>query len=186
MRARIGGIVALLFLAALAPLPLAPRPATGASAREIDRDVDAALSNLYAGSEAARLLRDRAKGILVFPHMLKAGFLFGGQLGEGALRRGGRTTGYYNSVAASYGLQAGAQTFGYALFFMSDSALRYLDESAGFEIGVGPSLVVVDEGMAKSLTSTTLKHDVYAFIFGQKGLMAGIGIQGSKITRVSK
>jgi lipid-binding SYLF domain-containing protein len=186
MRARIGGVAALLFLAALALGPFAPRPATGASAKEIDRDVDAALASLYAGNSAARLLRDNAKGILVFPHMLKAGFLFGGQLGEGALRRGGRTTGYYNSVAASYGLQAGAQTFGYALFFMTDSALEYLDKSAGFELGVGPSLVVVDEGVAKSLTSTTLKHDVYAFIFDQKGLMAGVGIQGSKITRISK
>jgi lipid-binding SYLF domain-containing protein len=186
MRARIGGLLVLLVLAALALGPLAPRPATGASAEEIDRDVEAALANLYAGNSAARLLRDKAKGVLVFPHILKAGFMFGGQIGEGALRRGGRTAGYYNSVAASYGLQAGVQRFGYALFFMTDSALEYLDRSAGFEIGVGPSIVVVDEGVGKALTSTTLKHDVYAFIFDQQGLMAGIGIQGSKITRISK
>jgi lipid-binding SYLF domain-containing protein len=118
--------------------------------------------------------------------MLKAGFMFGGQIGEGALRGNGRTAGYYNSVAASYGFQAGAQRFGYALFFMTDSALRYLDESGGFEIGVGPSIVLVDEGVGKSMTSTTITQDVYAFIFDQSGLMAGVGIQGSKITRVSK
>ena len=173
-------------LAALALGPLTARPAAGGSAEEIDRGVDAALAKLYGENEAARLLRENAKGVLVFPRMLKAGFLFGGQIGEGALRRNGRTSGYYNSVAASYGLQAGAQTFGYALFFMNDTALEYLDKSAGFELGVGPSLVVVDAGAAKSMTSTTLTHDVYAFVFDQKGLMAGIGIQGSKITRISK
>jgi lipid-binding SYLF domain-containing protein len=183
---RIRSLVTALLLAALALGPVTPPPAAAASAGEINRDVDAALKSLYAANPAARLLRDKATGVLVFPHMLKAGFLFGGQIGEGALRRGGKTVGYYNSVAASYGLQAGAQTFGYALFFMNQSALKYLDQSAGFEIGVGPSVVVVDAGMAKSMTSTTLSQDVYAIIFDQRGLMAGIGIQGSKITRISK
>jgi lipid-binding SYLF domain-containing protein len=120
----------------------------------------------------------------VFPSILKAGFMFGGQIGDGVLFRGRRTAGYYNSVAASYGFQAGLQKFGYALFFMNDGALAYLDKSAGFEIGVGPSVVIVDEGVGKSLTSTTITQDVYAFIFDQKGLMAGLGIQGSKITRI--
>jgi lipid-binding SYLF domain-containing protein len=94
--------------------------------------------------------------------------------------------GYYNSVAVSYGLQAGVQWFGYALFFMTDDALNQLDATQGFEVGVGPSLVVVDEGIGKSITSNTITSDVYAFIFNQKGLMAGMGIQGSKITRISK
>jgi lipid-binding SYLF domain-containing protein len=88
-------------------------------------------------------------------------------------------------VAASYGLQAGAQSFGYAMFLMTDEALSYLDKSEGWEVGVGPSVVVMDEGMAKSMTTSTAKEDIYAFIFGQKGLMAGIGLQGSKITRIS-
>ena len=96
----------------------------------------------------------------------------------------GRTVGYYNSLAASYGLQAGVQSFGYALFFMNKEALAYLDRSEGWEIGVGPSIVIVDAGAAKSLTTTTAKDDVYAFTFDQKGLMAGLGIQGSKITRI--
>ena len=82
------------------------------------------------------------------------------------------------------GLQAGAQQFGYALFFMNEKALAQLDKTEGFEVGVGPSVVVMDEGMAKSTTTTTMKDDIYAFIFGQKGLMAGLGIQGNKITRI--
>jgi lipid-binding SYLF domain-containing protein len=94
------------------------------------------------------------------------------------------TVGYYNTVAASYGLQAGIQEFGYALFFMSDSALQYLNKSDGWEIGVGPSVVIVDAGVAKSLTTTTARKEIYAFIFSQKGLMAGLGLQGTKVTRI--
>ena len=151
----------------------------------IDREVDAALNNLYATTPEARNLATRARGILVFPDIVKAGFIFGGQFGRGgALRINGRTVGYYNSVAASYGLQAGIQSFGYALFLMDDAAINYLDRSGGWEIGVGPSIVLVDAGVAKTLTTTTAKDKVYAFIFNQKGLMAGLGLQGSKITRI--
>jgi len=124
------------------------------------------------------------KGILVFPNVIKAGLVVGGQYGQGALLVAGQTVGYYNTVAASYGLQAGAQSFGYAMFLMTDEALGYLNKSEGWEVGIGPTVVVMDEGMAKSMTSSTAKEDIYAFIFGQKGLMAGIGIQGSKITRI--
>ncbi len=155
------------------------------SASDISRESNAALQNLYASNPEARQLGKRAKGILVFPGIVKAGFLIGGQYGSGgALFKKGRTAGYYNIAAASYGLQAGVQSFSYALFFMDNESLNYLDNSAGWEVGVGPSIVVVDKGMAKSLTSTTLQKGVYAFIFGQKGLMAGIGLQGSKITRI--
>jgi lipid-binding SYLF domain-containing protein len=112
--------------------------------------------------------------------------IIGGQYGEGALRVDGKTVGYYSSVAASYGLQAGVQKFGYALFFITGSALDYLKKSEGWEIGTGPSLVIVDEGVAGSLTTTTAKSDIYAFFFDQKGLMAGIGLQGSKITKLNK
>ncbi len=183
---RLSGPVVALLLATLVLGPAAPVPATAASGQSIERDARAALKKLYRENPGARLLRDKAHGVLVFPKMVKAGFMFGGQLGEGALFRAGKIAGFYNSVAASYGFQAGAQVFGYALFFMRDSALAYLDKSDGFELGSGPSLVVLDEGAAKSLTSTTLTQDVYAFVFNQKGLMGGVGIQGSKITRVSK
>lgn len=95
------------------------------------------------------------------------------------------TFAYYRSLAASYGLQAGAQSFGYVLFFMDEESLKYLDQSDGWEVGTGPSLVVLDQGFAKSLSTTTLQKGVYAFIFNQKGLMGRVGIQGSKITRIN-
>jgi lipid-binding SYLF domain-containing protein len=172
-------------MAAVIALVAVSAPSALAEERsELVRDAQQALKSLYASNPTAKMLGGKARAILVFPTIVKAGFMFGGQIGNGVLVKNRQTAGYYNSVAASYGLQAGLQTFGYALFFMNDAALKYLERSEGFEIGVGPSLVVVDEGMAKSLTSTTITQDVYAFIFDQKGLMAGIGIQGSKITRL--
>jgi len=176
-RALLPGLVALV-----------PVTSTLAAAAKSDPKLDqaaaAALQRLVAGNTSARLLRDKATAILVFPKIVKAGFVIGGSFGEGALRQGGKTLGYYHSAAGSYGLQAGVQWFGYALFFMNDAALKYLDDSKGFEIGVGPSVVVVDQGVGRKLTSTTLSQDVYAFIFNQKGLMAGLGIEGSKITKI--
>jgi lipid-binding SYLF domain-containing protein len=154
-------------------------------AADIDRDVDAALPKLYDSAPAAKELEKVAKGILVFPNIIKGGMIIGGQYGEGALRVEGKTSGYYSSVAASYGLQAGVQTFGYAMFLMTDSALKYLEESDGWEIGTGPSVVVADKGMASSLTTTTAKDDIYVFFFGQKGLMLGLGLQGTKISRIT-
>jgi lipid-binding SYLF domain-containing protein len=162
-----------------------PRTAIAETAAEIDRDVDSAIIKLYNAHHVAKELAGVAKGILVFPDVVKAGFIVGAQYGTGALRENGKTVGYYNTVAASYGLQAGAQKFGYALIFMNQSALDYLKKSKGWEIGVGPSIVVVDEGLARSLTTTTAKDDVYAFFFSQKGLMAGLGLQGSKITKIT-
>jgi lipid-binding SYLF domain-containing protein len=156
------------------------------SAARLDADATAALQDLYAKNSAAKLLRGKARAILIFPDILKAGFMFGGELGNGVMRQNGRTTGYYNTVAASYGLQVGLQRFGYALFFLNDAALQRLNDTGGFEIGVGPSVVVVDEGMARTLTTTTLQHDVYAFVFDQEGLMAGAGLQGAKITRIQR
>ena len=177
-----------LMLAALLALTACQTPGgkpDSVAASQIDSDADAALQRLYASTPEARSLARRAKGILVFPGIVKAGFIAGAQYGKGVLLRNGRVAGYYNIVAGSYGLQAGVQSFDYAMFFMTGSALDYLNSSAGFEVGVGPSVVVVDAGIAKSLTTTTAKDDVYAFIFGQKGLMAGLGLQGSKITRVN-
>jgi lipid-binding SYLF domain-containing protein len=152
------------------------------SARQIDIDAANALNQLFAVQPKARGLAKRAKGVLVFPKIYKGGFLVGGLSGNGVLRVGGRPAGYYNITAASFGLQAGAQSYSFAMFFMTDSALDYLNKSDGWAIGSGPSVVVVDKGMAANLTSTTLTQDVYAIPFGQKGLMAGIGLEGSKIT----
>lgn len=180
--------IATLFttLAFMAITALVPQTAVAASAAELNREARAALKRLVARTPAAKALEKKAKGILVFPSIVKAGLIVGGQFGEGVLYKGGKVAGYYNTAGASYGLQAGAQKFGYALFFMSDSALAYLGKSDGFEIGVGPSVVVMDEGMAKSATTTTLKDEIYAFIFSQSGLMAGLGLQGNKITKLDK
>ena len=161
-------------------------PALAASGAAIDRDVDAALAKMYDDVPNARHLSGQARAVLVFPGIVKAGFLFGAQYGEGALRARGRTVGYYNTVAASYGLQAGVQKFGYALFFMTDSAVQYLDRSGGFELGTGPSITVVDVGAARALTTTTLQNDIYAIFFDQRGLMAGAGLQGAKISRIDR
>lgn len=170
----------------LITLTLSPlRSALAASASEIDRNVTAALETLYQTTPGAKTLAKEAKGILVFPDILKAGLIVGGQYGDGALRKKGKTVGYYRSFAGSFGLQAGVQSFGYALLFMDDASLRYLEKSKGWEIGTGPSIVVLDKGFGKNLSSTTLQKGVYAFIFDQKGLMAGIGLQGSKITKIT-
>lgn len=163
-----------------------PSAAVAASAAEIDRGVKNALELLYAKSESAKAMGEKAKGVLVFPSIVKGGFVVGGQFGEGALLKNGETIGYYNTVQVSYGLQAGLQKYGYALFFMTDSALNWLDRSDGWEVGVGPTIVVVDVGASKSATTTTAQSDIYAFFFEQKGLMGGLGLQGTKITRIRK
>jgi lipid-binding SYLF domain-containing protein len=164
---------------------LGAQPAVAASAAEIDRQVDAALKILYEKTPAAKKQAESAKAILVFPEIVKAGLMIGGQYGDGALRVGGKTIGYYNTVEGSFGLQAGVQKYGYALFFMDNEAYEYLKNSKGWEIGIGPSITVVDEGLASSLTTTTGKDDIYAFFFDQKGLMGGLGLKGGKITQIT-
>jgi len=185
LNARLGaGLLAMAL--AFTGLTMTAPPAGAESAAEINRGVDNALQILYAKDPDARKLAEQAKAVLVFPNIVKAGFLFGAQYGDGAMRQKGKTVGYYNSVAASYGLQAGVQVFGYALFFMTDSALTYLANSGGFELGTGPSIVVLDTGAARAFTTSTVQSDMYAMFFDQRGLMAGLGIQGSKISRIDK
>jgi len=160
-------------------------PLYASTTSQIDSSVKNALDDLYAKTPAAKTLGEKAKGILVFPTILKAGLIFGGQAGEGALISGGKTLGYYNIIAGSYGWQAGVQTFGYALFFMSDGDLEYLYNSNGWELGVGPNITVVDVGLAASLSTTTVNKGIYAFFFDQKGLMGGLSLQGSKISLIN-
>jgi lipid-binding SYLF domain-containing protein len=160
-----------------------PHAASAASTSSIDTEATAALHRLYASNSAAKHLGEKAKAVLVFPKVKKGGFLVGGLDGHGALRRGGKTMGYYKIAAVSLGLQAGGEEFGYAIFFMTERALAYLDQSGGWAVGSGPSVVVVDSGMAESLDERSLKSDVYVVTFNQRGLMGGIGIEGSKITR---
>jgi lipid-binding SYLF domain-containing protein len=165
-------------------LGFAPAPAK-AQDYGLEGEARWALSQLMATAPQARMLEQRAYATLVFPDVTKAGFLIGGEYGNGVLFRRGGVYGYYNTAGVSYGLQAGAQSFSYVLFFMNEAAWRALNSYEGLQIGVGPSVVVLDEGTARSITSATLTSDVYAFVFGQQGLMAGAGIQGSKITRLN-
>jgi lipid-binding SYLF domain-containing protein len=160
--------------------------ASAADRSQLDRDARSALNKLVAGNAGAKAVGAKAVAVLVFPSITKAGLVIGGQTGDGVLMKAGKTVAYYNTSGASYGLQAGAQTYGYAMFFMNERALQQLDKTEGFEVGVGPSVVVADEGFAKSTTSVTYDQDIYAFIFSQKGLMAGLGLQGNKITRLTK
>src|SRR4029434_4948532 len=116
--------VSIFLFAAVATALIVAQPVRAASRQELDRDAAKALKSLYANNKSAPLLGQKARAILVFPNMVKAGFLFGGQVGEGVLTKRGKPVGYYNSVAASYGLQAGVQKFGYALVFLDYDALR--------------------------------------------------------------
>jgi len=160
-------------------------PARAASAAEISADAMAALEQLYAQDPRMRTLGEKAVAVLVFPNIIKGGFLVGGERGSGALIRRRQVEGFYSISALSFGLQAGAQQFSYALFFMNEPALAYLNQSDGWSLGAGPSLVVVDQGYAASITTTTLTQDVYAVPFGEQGLMAGMGLQGSKISQMN-
>lgn len=168
-------IRSVLVLSLLLLFAVIPEYAAAASADELARDAQKAL----------RLAND-AKAVLVFPSIVKAGFLVGGQFGEGVLLRDGKPAGFYNTVAVSYGLQIGAQKYGYALFFMTDDAMKYLDKSDGWELGSAPSIVVMDSGASGGISTTTAQSDMYAFFFSQKGLMAGLGLQGTKITKIEK
>jgi lipid-binding SYLF domain-containing protein len=193
MTIRTIGVLISLLLAASVTLtggcqsttPAEQQAASVAEANTLESNARTALEQLYETTPSAKMLGDKAKGVLVFPRIVKAGWMAGGQYGRGVLFKQGRVAGYYNTVAASFGLQAGAQSFSYVMLQMNDNALTYLDRSGGWEVGVGPSVVVVDAGVARSLTTTTAREDVYAFIFGQQGLMAGVGLQGSKITKIT-
>jgi lipid-binding SYLF domain-containing protein len=165
--------------------------ATAEDRTALDNDIHAAIKHLLDTTPLAKELAKTARGALVFPNIVKAGFLVGVQYGEGALVRAKQGGGYYianyySITAGSYGFQAGVQSFGYVMALMSDAAVEHVETSKGWELGMGPSIVIVDSGMAKKMTTETLKDDVYAFTFGQKGLMGGSGLEGSKITRLNR
>ncbi len=184
MRVRFPMILAVLALCATA-FSVAPAPARAEKAATIEQHSREALALLKQNSEGARRLAGDAAAILVFPKIVKGGLIIGGQYGEGTLFKGEAKAGFYSTAAASFGLQAGLQTFGYAVFFLDDKALNYLDNSDGWEIGTAPNVVVVDEGAGASLTTTSAKENIYVFFFDQKGLMAGLTIEGTKITQIN-
>ena len=160
--------------------------ANAATAEDLDKDSRQALQTLFKAEPLAETLSRTAKAVLVFPNMVKAGLVFGGSYGEGELIKGSTVVDYYNSVTGSWGLQAGAQSYGYAVFLMTDKAVTYVEDTKGWELGVGPTVVAVDEGVAKNLSTSSLKDDAYAFIFSQQGLMAGVSIEGTKISKIDR
>ncbi len=178
-------VAAVFAMAAILTLGAASS-AQAATADDLNRDSAQALQNLKQTNRTAADISKNARAILIFPNIVKAGLVFGGAYGEGTLMKGGRVADYYNSVTGSWGLQAGAQSYGYVVFLMNEKAVTYLEKTAGWEIGVGPTVVIVDEGVAKNLSTSTLKDDAYAFIFNQQGLMAGVSIEGTKITRINR
>jgi lipid-binding SYLF domain-containing protein len=182
----IKSLVGKTFLLAFTAMTLSMFSSVASATNEEDLQKTAAiaLQSLYRTNPTAEIVGKNAKAILVFPNIVKAGLVFGGAYGEGVLNKGDKFAGYYNSVSASWGWQIGAQSYGYVVFLMNDKAVQYLDKTHGWEIGVGPGVVVVNEGVAKNLSSTTLKDDAYAFIFDQKGLMVSLSIEGTKISRI--
>jgi len=173
-------ITILVAVTALAQMALFNKPNTA----KIDSEATAALNRLYSQSPSVAQLGAKAKGILIFPDVLKAGLVFGGQRGNGVLRVNGKDAGYYNTTAGSFGLQAGAQKFAYIIFFMTDQAVSRLHDSRGWEVGTDPNVVIVDAGMAQQINTTTAPKGVYAFVLDQRGLMGGISLQGAKITEI--
>jgi lipid-binding SYLF domain-containing protein len=165
---------------------LASCPADAATAADLDKDAQQALQTLYRTRPVAETISRQAKAMLVFPKIIKAGLVFGGSYGEGVLLKGGQPSEYFNSVSASWGWQAGAESYAYVVFLMSEKAMDYLSKTQGWEFGVGPSVVVVNEGVAKNLSTSTLQGDAYAFISDQQGLMASLSIEGTKISRIKR
>ena len=157
-----------------------------ASAKEIDVSVEVALKRFYKDVDGAKEFGKTAKGFLVMPNVIKAGFIVGGEYGEGALRIKGKTVEYYNMAGGSFGFQIGAEKKDIIIVFMTEKALNKFRFSAGWEAGVDGNIAIIDIGGGKRIDTTTYKDPIVAFIFDVKGLMADISLKGSKFTRLNK
>jgi lipid-binding SYLF domain-containing protein len=154
------------------------------SNEKLDRSARAALDSLYASAPGAQALGDRAKAVLVFPDVKKAAFVVGVQSGEGVLLKDGKVAGHFSIGGIQGGLEAGAASYNYALFFLSDETLQsLLSRRDGFDIGFDPSIVFVNVGASKEATAATANADIYGYVFGQKGLIGGVSLEGVKITK---
>jgi len=174
-----------LLALSISAMTLIPTRAGAASASDIDSASRSALQSLLANNPKANALASQSLAVLVFPSIKKAGFIVAVQRGVGALIRGNRTLGYFETVGGSYGFQAGIQAYGYALFFMDRQSLQYLNAARGWNVGSAPSLVVGNAGMSGSLGTLNLKNGIVAIFFNQRGLMGGLGLQGTKISQFS-
>jgi lipid-binding SYLF domain-containing protein len=157
-------------------------PATRRQA--IDSSVDNALANLFQQEAGSRELVGRAKAVLVFPAVLEAGFIVGASRGDGALRKGGKTVSYHRTTAGSIGLQAGAQSTAMFLLFMTDDALRSFESSRGWTAGVDASVTVLTVGASAQMTTATAQQPVIGYVLSNSGLMAGVSVDGARITRL--
>jgi lipid-binding SYLF domain-containing protein len=184
---RIAALLSAVLIAACSSTTTTSSSSSEATSHaQLEQEARVALAQLYATTPRAKELSGNAAGILIFPDVVKAGLLIGGSGGKGVLfGADGNVKGYYKAGAVSWGLQAGAQSFSEAMILMTPESIQHLDSADGWSVGVGPSVVVADAGMAKDITTTSERSDVYAFIYGQSGLMAGLGVQGQKITRLS-
>lgn len=171
----------LLTLTALGTVRIAQ-----AAPAQLDEEAKVALSALYESSPAAKALGAKAKAVLVFPDIHKAGLIVGAQSGDGVMFKDGSVASHYTLTGLQAGLEAGAETYGYALFFMSDAALDGLRASRGFDIGADPNFVFVDVGAAKEISTATVQVDIYGYVFNQKGLMGGVSLQGVKISKLDR
>lgn len=157
-----------------------------ASAQEIDIEVNAALqrfeNEVSGGTEFLR----SAKGVLVFPSVIKAGIGIGGEYGEGALRVGGKTVDYYSTAAASIGLQLGAQSKSVILVFIQQDALTKFRKSEGWKVGVDGSVALIKVGAGGAIDTVNINDPIVGFVFGQKGLMYNLTLEGSKLTKLEK
>jgi lipid-binding SYLF domain-containing protein len=177
-------LVAKFFFIGLALAVFSASTASAKSAREIDIGVDATLGQFKADVKGGREFLASARGVLVFPSVIKAGIGIGGEYGEGALRIGGKTVEYYNTAAASIGFQLGAQSKSVIVVFMENEALKKFRESQGWEAGVDGSVALVQMGAGGSIDTNTIKDPIVGFIFGNKGLMYNLTLEGSKYTKI--
>ncbi len=153
---------------------------------DLDARAVAAREELFRTVPAARELASHSAGVLVFPSVTQAGFVVGGQYGEGVLFEGGAPTGYYNITGGSFGLQIGAQSFSQVYMFTTPAALKTFRDTKGFEVGAGLDFAVADMGTSGQISSSTLQKPVVVWIFGQQGLMAGVKVEGQKITELTR
>ncbi len=152
--------------------------------QNIDSGVDNALARLYTQATGSEQLVRSAKGVLVFPSVLEAGFVFGAWRGDGALRTGGRTVSYHRTTGGSFGLQAGAQSTAVFLLFMTDDALAQFQRSKGWTAGVDASVTLISVGANAQVTTNTAQQPIVGFVLSNQGIMAGVTVDGSRITRL--
>ncbi len=171
----------LLLMAALAP-----SMAAAADAREIEVSVNVALEQFKQEVKGANQFMAKANGVLIFPKVVKAGIGIGGEYGEGALRIGGKTDAYYSTAAASIGFQLGVQKKSIIIVFLTKEALSKFRKSEGWKVGVDGSVALIKVGVGGSIDTTNIKDPIVAFVFGQKGLMYNLTLEGSKFTKLDK